>query len=124
MKIIMLQSKLKLSKMKKNRPLSSAVSFQNFTGNETENLDFLPIELVFDSTPAKRAIDRENFENLKTTIKENLSKMELEVLKLYLQGYSYNEISQRLSLSNKTIDNSLMRIKTKLRAKLQEQKDI
>ena len=114
-----IQTAIKRANTNKNKPLSSAVSFQSFSNGKTsESLDFLPIELVFDSTPAEKVIDKENYENLKKSIKESLSPLEYQVLNLYLQGYSYKEISQSLNISSKSIDNSLTRIKTKLKEKL------
>lgn len=114
-----IQTAIKRANTNKNKPLSSAVSFQSFSnGKASESLDFLPIELVFDSTPAEKVIDKENYENLKKSIKESLSPLEYQVLNLYLQGYSYKEISQSLNISSKSIDNSLTRIKTKLKEKL------
>ena len=44
-----------------------------------------------------------------------LSDKEMQVLKLYLKGYTYKEISNILKISEKSIDNSLSRIKTKLK---------
>lgn len=114
-----IQTAIKRANTNKNKPLSSAVSFQSFTnGKSAESLDFLPIELVFDSTPAEKVIDKENYEALKKSIKESLSPLEYQVLNLYLQGYSYKEISQSLNISSKSIDNGLTRIKTKLKEKL------
>lgn len=116
-----IQTAIKKANTNKHKPLSSAVSFQSFSnGKTTESLDFLPMELVLDSTPAEKVIDKENFEILKNIIKTNLSTMEYRVLKLYLQGYSYNEISNDLNISNKSIDNSLCRIKSKLKTKMEE----
>lgn len=116
-----IQTAIKKANTNKHKPLSSAVSFQSFSnGKTTESLDFLPMELVLDSTPAEKVIDKENFEILKNIIKTNLSTMEYRVLKLYLQGYSYNEISNNLNISNKSIDNSLSRIKSKLKTKMEE----
>lgn len=114
-----IQTAIKKANANKNKLLSSAVSFQSFSnGNSTENLDFLPIELIFNSTPAEKVIDKENFENLKNIIKNNLSALEYKVLQLYLKGFSYKEISSVLGITEKSIDNSLSRIKTKLREKL------
>ncbi len=114
-----IQTAIKKANTNKNKPLSSAVSFQSFTENGTsENLDFLPISLVLQGTPEEKAIDKENFKNLNEQIKSHLSPLEFKVLKLYLQGYSYKEISSVLKVSHKSIDNSLSRIKTKLRTKL------
>ncbi len=111
-----IQTAIKRASADKNKPLSQAVSFQDFSENDT--LDILPVALVLESTPAERAIDKENFENLKKTIIQSLSKLELKVLKLYLQGYSYKEISTQLNITSKSIDNSLSRIKSKLKERL------
>jgi len=114
-----IQTAIKHANTNKNKPLSSAVSFQSFTENGmSENLDFLPIALVLEDTPEEKIIDKENFKSLNKKIKSHLSPLEFKVLKLYLQGYSYREISTALEVSSKSIDNSLSRIKTKLRAKL------
>ena len=117
-----IQTAIKAANTNKNKPLSSAVSFQSFTENGTsENLDFLPIDLVLDSTQEEKMIDKENFKNLNEKIKSHLSPLEFKVLKLYLQGYSYKEISASLNVTSKSIDNSLSRIKSKLRSKLESE---
>jgi len=117
------QVAIKSANTNKNRPLSSAISFQNFQNDQTNsNFDYLPVELVLETTPAEKVIDKENYNNLKLLIKSTLSKNEYKVLSLYLQGYSYKEISQKLAITKKSIDNSLTRIKTKLRAKIGEKK--
>ncbi len=114
-----IQSAIKKANTNKNKPLSSAVSFQSFQdGKSSDSIDYLPIELVLSSTPAEKVIDKENYINLKKTIKSTLSEMEYNVLKLYLKGFSYKEISAMLKISEKSIDNSLSRIKTKLREKI------
>ena len=46
--------------------------------------------------------------------KEDLSPFELKVLHLFLEGYSYIEISEKLSKPAKTCDNALQRIRKKL----------
>ncbi len=114
-----IQTAIKKANTNKNSPLSNAVSLQSYD-TLNENMDFLPIELVLDITPAEKVIHRENLADLKQKIKSSLSELELKVLKLYLQGYSYKEISQTLNVTSKSIDNSLTRIKTKLREKLQQ----
>jgi len=114
-----IQTAIKQANTNKNKPLSSAVSFQSFTENgASESLDFLPIALILEDTPEEKIIDKENFKTLNLKIKNHLSPMEFKVLKLYLQGYSYKEISIALRVSSKSIDNSLSRIKSKLRSKL------
>lgn len=108
---------IKKSLAKKNLPLSTAVSFQTFD-KDKESEDYLPLELILDVTPAEYAIDKENLFALKQNIKECLSNFEIKVLKLYLQGFSYLEIANKLEIPKKSIDNALLRIRSKLRDKL------
>ena len=50
-----------------------------------------------------------------------LSGLEVDVLRLYVEGKSYQEISEHLGRHVKSIDNALQRIKRKLDVHLQEQ---
>ena len=113
-----IQNAIRRANTNKNKPLSTAVSFQSFNSSSTDALDCLPVELVFSTTPAESMIDKENFEHIKSVIKSTLTTQEMKVLLLYLQGFSYREISKNISLSQKAIDNTLTRIKIKLREKL------
>jgi RNA polymerase sporulation-specific sigma factor len=45
-----------------------------------------------------------------------LSELESRVLSLYLDGYSYEEIGERLECDTKTVDNALQRVKRKVAA--------
>ena len=112
-----IQTAIKKSNTNKNKPLSSAISLQEFS-EENENDSFLPVELIFDETPDEKVIDKEQFFILKQKIKDALSQFEYKVLTYYLNGYTYKEISQSLNVSSKSIDNSLSRVKTKLRTAL------
>ena len=114
-----IQTAIKKSNANKNKPLSSAISFQNFSDeNHNENIEYLPVELVLDLSPEDEVINKESYLHLKRKIKEILSPLEYKVLTYYLQGYSYKEISKGLNVTSKSIDNSLSRIKNKLREKL------
>ena len=108
-----IQTAIKKANTKKNLPLSNSVSLQNFSENEEE--EFLPVNLIFQVSPDEKIIGRENYKDLIETIKQTLSKKEFEVLKYYLRGYSYKEIAEFLGLNQKSIDNSLSRIKNKLK---------
>jgi RNA polymerase sporulation-specific sigma factor len=50
---------------------------------------------------------------------ELLSGLEVDVLKLYVEGKSYQEIGDELGRHVKSIDNALQRIKRKLDGRLQ-----
>ena len=45
-----------------------------------------------------------------------LSELESRVLSLYLDGYSYEQIGERLECDTKTVDNALQRVKRKVAA--------
>ena len=108
-----IQTAIKKASTKKNLPLTNSVSLQSFSENDDE--DFLPINLIFQVSPDEKIINQENYYTLVASIKKTLSKNEFDVLKLYLQGYSYKEIAEKLKLNQKSIDNSLSRIKSKIK---------
>ena len=64
--------------------------------------------------PQRLYIEHEDMEGLIREIKGILSPLELQVLELHLQGMDYKAIASHLDKSDKTIDNALQRIKTKV----------
>ena len=62
----------------------------------------------------QKLIQNENLSDIKTKILATLSAFEQKVLSLYLKGYSYKDISTRLNVTSKSIDNALSRIRKKL----------
>ena len=56
----------------------------------------------------------DSFENLKDKVKGMLSKMEYTVLFYAVSGMSYKEIADKLSVSLKSVDNAIQRIRKKL----------
>lgn len=74
-------------------------------------------DIVDTNSPEKIFFDREDYKILTDAIKLELSKLEYEVLQLYLSGSSYSDIAERLSISEKAVDNSLSRIRRKLKNK-------
>lgn len=69
----------------------------------------------FSSDPQDIWSNREQNSQLADKFREKLSDFELEVLTLYLGGFSYNSISQKLRCTAKSVDNALQRIRRKLR---------
>lgn len=67
--------------------------------------------------PEKILIEREDYEKLAHSIRLELSGLEYKVLSDFLQGNSYADISERLGISPKSVDNALRRIRTKLKDK-------
>ena len=65
--------------------------------------------------PEKDYIDKETATLLFDAIRSTLSDAELEVLKFYLDGMSYQEISQKLDMEKKKVDNTLYNVKKKIK---------
>ena len=59
-------------------------------------------------------ISKEEFDDIEMKMGELLSELERKVLVLYLDGRSYQEISEDLNRHVKSIDNALQRVKRKL----------
>jgi len=73
------------------------------------------VELEDNNTPEKIFFDNENYRLLTDTIKIELSNTEYNVLTAYLSGLSYSDIADTLNLSVKSVDNSLKRVRNKLK---------
>ncbi|MCL2432929.1 MAG: sigma-70 family RNA polymerase sigma factor [Clostridia bacterium] len=64
--------------------------------------------------PERALLNRELHQTLIEQIKPVLSRMEAQVLELFLAGERYTEIAGRLNKPPKSIDNALQRIKAKI----------
>jgi len=64
--------------------------------------------------PAESVLSRERMVAVRQSVAEALSCLEVDVLRLYVEGKSYQEISDRLGRHVKSIDNAVQRIKRKL----------
>ena len=79
----------------------------------------MPLEEdFFDNYPAISAEDEylanESVSSLTDFLYEGLSRFENEVLRLYILGFSYSEIAEKLDKKPKAIDNAIQRIRKKL----------
>lgn len=68
------------------------------------------------NTPEETFILRERIDDLTVKIKKSLSALEKNVLSLYIDGYSYSAISERININEKAVDNALQRAKKKLKS--------
>ena len=80
--------------------------------NKSVDLETAPL-FSYDS-PMELVINRETLESILTVVQDKLSKMEKQVLFLYLDGFSYKEIANTLRISEKSVSNALCRIRSKL----------
>ena len=60
----------------------------------------------------------EELRSLVACLSTVLSELESQVLSLYLDGYSYTGIGERLGCDCKTVDNALQRVKRKVSSHL------
>jgi RNA polymerase sporulation-specific sigma factor len=107
---------IKTATRQKHGPLNNYISFSRpvLTDDEGERTlgDLLPTLAVSD--PADLVISAERIRALQEHFDTVLSDLEAEVLRLYVDGKSYQEIAEVLKRHVKSIDNALQRIKRKL----------
>jgi RNA polymerase sporulation-specific sigma factor len=100
----------------KHQPMDRYVSISGVYGGESEHErvveDLLDDHHVVD--PADEVCQRERMADMQATMHELFSGLEVEVLGLYVEGRSYQEIGASLGRHVKSIDNALQRIKKKL----------
>ncbi len=102
------------SNRKKHAPLNSYVSLYSGTNEDGVVLaDSLTTSAM--ENPEQMMIDQESLVLFIERLKERLSKMERQVLDLYLAGLNYQQIAEELEKTPKAIDNALQRIKIKIR---------
>ncbi len=114
---------IKTATRQKHIPLNSYVSLNKPIFEEESDrtlLDIISEESISD--PEEMIINREEFSGIEVKMGEILSGLEWEVLSLYLQGRSYQEIAEELDRHVKSIDNALQRVKRKLEKYLEEGK--
>ena len=109
---------IKTATRQKHIPLNSYVSLNKQTGGDDGEEDGRSLGDVLISTdvldPADLVISAEEINAIKESMGKVLSDLETEVLQLYMDGKSYQEIAGYLGRHVKSIDNALQRIKRKL----------
>jgi RNA polymerase sporulation-specific sigma factor len=107
---------IKTATRQKHQPLNQYVSISATRtaddGSERSGDDIL--EGHFSPDPADEVVAGERMGRLRNSMAEMLSGLEVEVLSLYVEGRSYQEIGAQLCRHTKSIDNALQRIKRKL----------
>lgn len=70
--------------------------------------------------PAARLIENESEQSLLKVISDCLSEYEYKVLELYMSGMSSAEMAERLESTEKSVNNAMFRIRTKLKKHLKK----
>ena len=99
-------SELRKSAAKRKIPKELIVSYDEQSQN-----------LISHMTPEQYLISEKNSNDIVMAI-EALTEREAMTFKLHLAGFSYDEISERLSVTTKAVDSALQRARKKLRKTL------
>lgn len=106
---------IKTATRQKHIPLNSYVSLDKPIYDEESDRTLLDVISETKGTdPEEMIISQEEYIDIELKISELLSDLERKVLSLYLDGRSYQEISEQLNRHVKSIDNALQRVKRKL----------
>jgi len=107
-----LLSAVKSASRLKHLPLNDGVSFEQLSEDSTMQLSAIPSILL--RSPEDLVLARERTEELYAELSQCLSRLEKQVLSLYLKGLSYREIAALLGKEEKAVDNAVQRIRRKL----------
>ncbi len=106
---------IKTATRQKHIPLNSYISLDKpIYDDESDRtlMDVISGAKVLD--PEELIINKEEFDDIEVKMADLLSDLERKVLALYLDGQTYQEISEELNRHVKSIDNALQRVKRKL----------
>ena len=117
---------IKTANRQKHQPLNSSVSldapvYGEEAGERTVG-DNLPASELTD--PVEFVISAQEIEAIRDSMRENLTELEGDVLRLYMDGKSYEEIAGALGNHVKSIDNALQRIKRKLQRHIEQRAEL
>ena len=111
---------IKTANRHKHQPLNSSVSLDAPVHSESDRAVGDNLIAGTLSDPVELVISAEEIEAMRESLRTGLTQLEGDVLKLYLDGKSYEEIASSLGNHVKSIDNALQRVKRKLQRHLAE----
>jgi RNA polymerase sporulation-specific sigma factor len=113
---------IKTATRQKHQPLNQYVSISGVRGGDDPGER--SVEKLLDdhnvADPADEVVSGERMDGMRESMATLLSGLEVDVLRLYVEGRSYQEIGEELGRHVKSIDNALQRIKRKLEVHLAE----
>jgi RNA polymerase sporulation-specific sigma factor len=109
---------IKTATRQKHVPLNSYVSFDRPQDDDPERTVGDSVADEDEVDPLTMLVQSDELRALRDLFDEVLSELEADVLQLYVEGRSYQEIAELLGRHVKSIDNALQRIKRKLESHL------
>jgi len=107
---------IKTATRQKHQPLNQYVSISGVRGGDDAGERTVE-ELLDDhkvADPADQVVSGERMDAMRSAMNRMLSGLEVDVLRLYVSGKTYQEIGEELGRHVKSIDNALQRIKRKI----------
>jgi len=110
---------IKMGTRKKHIPLNAALSLDKPVSVDDDLRTFHDVlPSAEESNPLNVIIHQDSVGDIKRRVYEQLTDLERQMLSLYLEGYSYNQIANRTARGTKSVDNALQRAKAKIKKKL------
>ncbi len=111
---------IKTATRRKHTPLNTYVSLSRPTVTEDDGerllTDILAAKEICD--PAEIVVSAWEGDSVRQGLCDSLSTLEARVLRLYVDGCSYQEIAERLGRHAKSVDNALQRVKRKVETQI------
>ncbi len=109
---------IKTATRHKHAPLNSYVSFDRPSDDDPDRTVGESLVVEEGADPLELLVESDEMRRLQAAFDEVLSSLEVDVLQLYVDGRSYQEIAALLGRRVKSIDNALQRIKRKLEQRM------
>ena len=97
----------------KHAPLNEGVSLEEILSEETQSRSVFHGEQL-SRNPEEQVLARESKNDYLSLFSRYLSKLEIDILTLYLDGMSYAEIAQASGRTPKSVDNAVQRLRKQL----------
>ena len=105
-----IQTAIRSAARKKHAPLNDGVSLEDVLSDESQSLG----TQLYQRSPEEQVLARETEREFISNYSRRLSCFEAQILRLYLQGLSYQEIAELTNRDGKAVDNAIQRIRRKL----------
>ncbi len=107
-------SAVKMASRKKHAPLNTYISLYGSEVDGEREGNLLEVLELMEDNPEETVIQNEFADAMRVKMEQALSPLEKQVVALFLEGMTYDQIAQTVRCSKKSVDNALYRVKKKL----------
>ncbi|MBP2663115.1 MAG: polymerase sporulation-specific sigma factor [Firmicutes bacterium] len=112
-----IKSAVTMYNRKKHCFLNEAVSLHGLPESPGVSLEAVFVD-ASQQDPADLIVEEELVESIEDELNRRLSRLEKQVIDLYIAGYKQREIAKKLNLQEKVIDNAIQRVRGKMSVRL------